>query len=92
MPEKHTIENWGDRLNIKGEEIEIAPAMLLSLGHLNARLEILIVHLSDMRSRLTRLEMFVEDTVPGYAAHAERMRKQEEKQRKREQRSLKEAS
>jgi hypothetical protein len=66
MTDRHPIENWGERLNIKGEELTIEQAMLLSLGHLNARMEKMLDHLEDMRVRLTRLELCVRTLVPDY--------------------------
>jgi hypothetical protein len=81
MADRHTIENWGARLNIPGEELTMEQAMLLNLGHQNARSELMLTALQDMQMRLQRLEMYLEDDdrLPGYAEHAERMRRQQEK-------------
>lgn len=83
MADKHTIENWGERLNIKDEPLTIEQAMLLNLGHLNARLELLLAANQDMQMRLQRLEMFAEDAIPGYGEHAERIRQRQEQERQR---------
>lgn len=64
--EKHTIEGWGARLNAPGEQLDISQAMLLSLGHLNARMEAMATSLLDIQIRLTRIELFLQETVPGY--------------------------
>lgn len=64
--EKHTIEGWGARLNAPGEQLDISQAMLLSLGHLNARMEAMATSLLDIQIRLTRIELFLNETVPGY--------------------------
>jgi hypothetical protein len=66
MAEEHTIENWGQRLNIPGEPLTIERAMLLNLGHMNARLEIMTACLQDMQARLTRIELFMAETLPNY--------------------------
>jgi hypothetical protein len=80
MADRHTLENWGARLNIPGEELTIEQAMMLNLGHLNARSELMLAALQDMQMRLHRLEMYLEedDRLPGYANHAERMRRRQE--------------
>ena len=66
MAEEHTLENWGRRLNIPGEPLTIERAMLLNLGHMNARLEIMTACLQDMQARLTRIELYLEATLPNY--------------------------
>lgn len=66
MAERRTIGNWGAHLNVEGEPLTMEEAMLLNLGHLNARMSKMIEHLEDMRCRLTRLELFVAEMVPGY--------------------------
>lgn len=70
MAERRTIESWGSHLNIEGEPLDISEAMLLHLGHLNARLSLMIEHLEDMRMRLTRLELVVRTLVPNYDERA----------------------
>ena len=77
MAERFTIDRWGARLNLEGEELTIEQAMLLSLGHLNARLEMAVTALQDMQMRLHRMELFVEETIPGYADHKARMEREE---------------
>ena len=64
--EKHTIDGWGSRLNAPGEPLTISEAMLLSLGHLNARSEAIAASLLDIQIRLTRIELFLQETIPNY--------------------------
>lgn len=93
MAERRTMKSWGARLNAEDEPLTMEEAMLLSLGHLNARLEIMTTHLGDMRSRLTRLEKFAQLTIPGYDDHVRMMLEREEQEkREREQKALVEAS
>lgn len=66
MTEKHTIEGWGARLNAPGEQLDISQAMLLSLGHLNSRLEGVGAALIDIQCRLTRIELYLQETFPDY--------------------------
>lgn len=75
MAERRTIDNWGAHLNANDEPLTIEQAMLLSLGHLNARLEKTVEHLEDMRIRLTRLELYLAASVPGYDAQTKRLAK-----------------
>jgi hypothetical protein len=85
MAERRTIDNWGAHLNIEGEELTIEQAMLLSLGHLNAREEIQIGHLSDMRMRMRRLERFIARMFPDYDKFVAEMLREEEEQRRAEE-------
>jgi hypothetical protein len=72
MAERRTIENWGAHLNVEGEPLTMEEAMLLNLGHLNARFSLMIEHLEDMRMRLTRIELYLSENVPGYDAQTQR--------------------
>lgn len=66
MAERRTIEQWGAHLNIEGEPLTIEQAMLLHLGHLNGRLQALLTLTQDMQIRLTRIELYLQETVPDY--------------------------
>jgi hypothetical protein len=73
MADRRTIEGWGAILNVPGEPLAMDQAMLLNLGHMNARLEIAVTALQDMQARLTRIELFLKATIPGYDDHARRI-------------------
>lgn len=66
MADRRTIEGWGAILNVPGEPLAMDEAMLLNLGHMNARLEVAVTALQDMQARLTRIELFLAASVPGY--------------------------
>jgi hypothetical protein len=66
MADRRTIEGWGAILNVPGEPLAMDQAMLLNLGHMNARLEVAVTALQDMQARLTRIELFLKATIPGY--------------------------
>ena len=66
MAERRTIETWGALLNIPGEPLTMEQAMLLHLGHLNARMDAMLTAILDMQMRLMRIELYLKHTVPGY--------------------------
>ena len=66
MAERRTIQNWGAHLNVEGEPLTIEQAMLLHLGHQNSRLQQLINLMQDMQMRLTRIELYMQATLPNY--------------------------
>jgi len=70
MPDKRTIESWGNKLNLPDEPLDMSEAMLLNLGHLNARMEVLLTTLQDMSNRLARLEIWIARAYPDYDDYA----------------------
>jgi hypothetical protein len=76
--ERRTAKNWGARLSMPDEPLSLDEMRTYAaMSTADRTLEMLTV-LTDLRDRLQRLEMFVEETVPGYAQHAERTRRRQE--------------
>jgi hypothetical protein len=76
--EKRTIRNWGARLSMPDEPLTLEEARTYAaMSTADRTLEMLTV-LTDLRNRLQRIEMYLEDALPGYGEHAERTRRKQE--------------
>jgi hypothetical protein len=76
--EKRTPRNWGARLSMPDEPLTLEETRTLAaLSTADRTLEMRDI-LTDLRNRLQRIEMYLEDAQPGYAEHAERTRRRQE--------------
>lgn len=66
MEERRPIKAWASRLGGEGEPLTLAEAQLLASIAMADRLLEIRDSLQDVQCRLTRIEMFLAATVPGY--------------------------
>lgn len=64
--ENRTIKNWAHRLSGEGETLTLAEAHLLASIAATDRLLECVTALQDVQMRLTRIEMWMEATLPQY--------------------------
>jgi hypothetical protein len=67
-PERHGMKGWGMRLGADMQEPKtMEEAQLLATMTINDKLYELVTILQDLQARMTRLEVFVEETIPAYS-------------------------
>jgi hypothetical protein len=67
-PERHGMKGWGMRLGADMQEPKtMEEAQLLATMTINDKLYEMVTILQDLQARLTRLEVFVEETIPAYS-------------------------
>jgi hypothetical protein len=64
--ERHSIKAWAARLSADGEALTLEEAQLLAAIAAADRLLEMRDAVSDVQARLTRLELYLAATVPGY--------------------------
>jgi hypothetical protein len=66
-PERHSIKGWGKKLSLEAEEsMTREDALLLATMSAADRLTELLTVMQTIGDRLHRLEVYVEENVPGY--------------------------
>jgi hypothetical protein len=66
VAERHSIKSWAARLSADAEALTLAEAHALAAIAAADRLLELRDAVSDVQMRLTRLELYLAATVPGY--------------------------
>lgn len=67
-PERHGMKGWGTKLGADLQEPKTMPeAQLLAIMSIADRMFELITLFQDIQARLTRIEVFLEETVPTYS-------------------------
>ena len=64
--DRRTIKNWAARLSAEDEPLTLEEARTLAQIATTDRLLEVLTALQDLRNRLTRLEVFIDQTVPAY--------------------------
>lgn len=73
--DRRTIKNWAARLSAPDEPLTLEEARTLAAIAGTDRLLEVRDLLADLRDRVQRMEMFLEERMPGYADHAGRMKR-----------------
>jgi hypothetical protein len=66
--DRRTIKNWAARLSAPDEQLTLEEARTLAAIAATDRLLEMLTSLQDIQMRLTRIELFVAATIPGYDA------------------------
>jgi hypothetical protein len=76
--ERRTAKNWGARLSMPDEPLSLDEMRTYAAMSTADRTLEMLTKLTDLQMRLQRIEMYLEDALPGYAQHAERTRRRQE--------------